>query len=463
MKPRWNTNPIQRFDRLASSWRVRLKDRRHHPWAAPFWPSALEADTLSREQLCTLQQQRLQDLVEHAVEHVPYYRKWADESGYRVGDPVRLESLPIVTKADYMRDIEQFQSDAYAIEDLQKVRTSGSSGEPFRFRKHPQTTDIAFCCMWRAMHRHGLRPGDRRVYLWGRSYRFKSTLLGRTKFKIKHALRDWLNVTLGISAYDLTHENVEEIIQNIERFNPVYMHGYVSAQYTIARALLDSGRRLRAPQLRAVITESEKLYDFQRQAMEQAFGCPVLEHYGSVEFSNIAQPDPDGNMRINEDIFVVERADNGEAIITGLFSHAFPFIRYKLGDLIDFEEDIKPGLPYKSFKSIIGRTVDMIPVAAGGSVHGVALAHLIDPHLDHVLKYQIHQTAIDHFVIRLVVKTTLPESVATTIRKDMRGMVGSETTIEINEVDHIEPASSGKFRWVISDVNQKPSATPGTS
>lgn len=456
----WNKQPITDFGALASSRRIRLKDKRHHPGAVRYWPEALKVDRLSRDELVALQQQRLQDLVDHAAAHVPFYQDWARQSGYLIGDPVEITTLPIVTKADFMEDLDRFQSDAFDPSELKLGKTSGSSGVPFRFRKHPRASDYTYCCLWRALHRYGLRPGDRRVYLWGRSYSFNSSPIVNIKTKARLALRDWLNVTLAVGAYDLTFENVNHQIQRIEKFSPVYMHGYVSALYTIARALLDSGRTLNTPRLKAIVTESEKVYDFQRETMEKAFGCPVLEHYGSVEFGNIAQPDPDGNLRINEDIFVVERAENGEAVITGLFSHAFPFIRYKLGDLIEFDEDIKPGLPYKSFKSIVGRTVDMIPVAAGGSVHGVALAHLIDPHLDHVLKYQIHQIALDRFVIRLVVKSTLPESVAATIRKDMKGLVGAETTIEINQVDHIEPASSGKFRWVISDVNQEPASAP---
>ncbi len=456
IKGDWNRSPITDFGALASCKRIRFKDKRHHPGAVRYWPEAIKIDGYAREQLLELQRSRLQDLVDHAATHVPFYWDWARDAGFTPGDPVELGTLPVVTKGDFMPDLERFQSDAFDPSELAPGKTSGSSGVPFRFRKHPSASDYTYCCLWRALHRFGLRPGDRRVYLWGRSYSFNNSKLNNFKHRAKLRFRDWLNNTLAVGAYDLTFENVRRNIERIERFNPVYMHGYVSAQYTIARALLDDNKKLNAPNLKAIVTESEKLYDFQREAMEEAFGCPVLEHYGSVEFGNIAQPDPDGNMRVNEDIFVVERAENGEAVITGLFSHAFPFIRYKLGDLIEFDDKIHPGLPYASLKSIVGRTVDMIPVATGGSVHGVALAHLIDPHLDLVLKYQIHQTSLDRFVIRLVTRSPLPQESRETIMRDMRRMVGQAAQIEIEEVDHIEPAASGKFRWVISDLTTHP-------
>ena len=458
IKGQWNHNPITEFSALASSKRIRFKDKRHHPAAAAFWSQCIQVDKYSREELCKLQNKRLQDLVDHIVVHVPFYKKWAAESGFQPGDPVDLSSLPVVTKADYIADIDAFKSDAFDSSKLKPCKTSGSSGVPFRFLRDTESSDYTYCGLLRALQRFGLRPGDRRVYLWGRSFNFNSNPVAIMKQRARLAVRDWLNVTLGIGAYDLTFENAHHQIDRIERFDPIYMHGYVSAIYTLARTLLDEGKTLKAPRLKAVITESEKLYDFQKEAMEEAFGCPVLEHYGSVEFGNISQPDPDGNKRINEDLFVVERDEQGEAVITSLFSHAFPFLRYKLGDLIEFEDEIKPGLPYKSFKSIVGRTVDMIPVAAGGSVHGVALAHLVDPHLDEVLKFQFHQTALDQFVLRIIPKTKLSDSVKATIRKDMAGLLGKDTKVEILEVDHINPAESGKFRWVISDITQTPAA-----
>ncbi len=388
-----------------------------------------------------------------AIAHVPFYRDWARSVGHVPGQPVDIADLPIVTKGDYTLDIERFQSDAFPVSDMFTNKTSGSSGEPFRFRAHGRAADASYCVLWRALHRFGLRPGDRRVYIWGRSYAFNASPLNVAKHRARQTLRNWLNNTLSVDAYSLTHENVERTIQRIEAFRPRYLHGYVSALYTIARTLNDRGRTLNTPGLVAAVTESEKLYRFQRKAMEQAFECPILEHYGSVELGNIAQPDPDGNMRINEDLYIVERLPTGEAAITNLMTHAYPFIRYRLGDLIERRDTIPPGLPYACLKSVVGRTVDMIPLASGGLVHGVALAHLIDPHLDHVLKYQIRQTALERFAVTLVPRHEgIPPPVLDTIARDLRSLTGATTRIDFTTAPHITPAQSGKFRWVVSDL-----------
>ena len=411
---------------------------------------------MSRDELLALQAARLDDLVRHAAAHVPFYQRWAAESGYRPGDTVRLESLPVVTKADYA-DLDDFQSYAYPVSAMNTNKTSGSSGQPFRFRQHPAATDYSYCVLWRALHRFGLRPGHKRAFVWGRAYSFNTTGANRLKTRVKLRVRDWANDTLSIDAYSLGPANVADAVRRIDAYRPVYLHGYVSALYTLARHILDEGRTLSfTPKL--VVTESEALFPFQRAALEQAFRCPVIANYGSVELGKIAQPDPNGHMRINEDLFIVERLPSGEAAITNLLSHAYPFIRYRIGDLIELEPAVPPGLPYACLKTVVGRTVDMIPLASGGHVHGVALAHLIDPHLDHIARYQIRQTTLDQFSVTLVPRSgSIPPPVLDIIARDLRSLTGPSTRIEFTTAAHIPPGATGKFRWVLSDLTTPPS------
>lgn len=431
------------------------KEKYVHPLVEHYWPECLLSDGLSREELLKKQQNLLQDLVDHAVKHVPFYMNWARESGYKSGDKIKIGDLPVVTKDDYRRDMEMFQSSAYPLNEMGLAKTSGSSGEPFRFRTHSISKDYSYACLWRNLRRHGIRPGMRRGYIWGRSWTFSQSPMAQRKTRLMLSIRDYMNNAITLSAYELTHKNVRRVVEKLESFGPEYLHGYVSALYTIAQYLLERGAPLKGMRLRAVVTESEKLYDFQREALKQAFGCPVLEMYGSVEMGGIAAPDLDGNIRVNDDHCLLEVDSNGQALVTNLRSYAFPFIRYRLGDIVEVSDDIPAGLPYTCIKSIVGRTVDMIPVSKGGSIHGVALAHIIDPHLDYVAKYQIHQVSLNYFKVFLVCKRELPPRNRDQIISAFVGMAGVGTRVELCFVDHIDPAPSGKFRWVISDIHCK--------
>ena len=433
--------------------RIRIKDALVHPFMTAYWEQCLAVDRMSRAQLLDLQQVRLHGLMQHAMRHVPFYRTWSQQAGHVPENPPPLSEWPIVTKELFRANWEVFQSEAFPVNEMSTATTSGSSGVPFRVRVHRSATDYSYACLWRALARHGLRPGDRRVYVWGRSFLFNSGAIQVQKVRFRHKVRNWLNNTLVIDAYELTHENVDEAIEAIERFRPVYLHGYASALYTIARRMVDAKRSSRNFTALAVITESEKLYDFQRETMRHAFGCQILEHYGSVELGNIAQPDPEGHMRIAEDMYKVETLAGGEVLVTNLLSLAYPLIRYRLGDMAEFADPPNNSLPYAVITKITGRTVDMVPVKAGGYVHGVALAHVIDPHLRFIKKYQVRQLSLDHFKVKLIGDGPIPEFVSRKIVADMRLMVGVEARVDVERVDDIPPAPAGKFRWVISDIS----------
>ena len=435
------------------NWRMVAKEWLVHPLTFDYWSGCISVDHLTRPELLVLQSTRLRALMLHAIENVPFYQRWAHEKGVSTAALPPLEHWPVVTKAMIRSDNEAFQSAAYPAKEMSAARTSGSSGEPFRLRVHRTATDYSYACLWRSLRRHGIRPGDRRVYVWGRSYEFNASKTSILRVRVRQQVRNWLNNTLVINAYDLSKSNVEKAIDEIDRFKPVYLHGYVSALYVIARKMLDGNRRFRGFAPVAVVTESEKLYDFQREAMRQAFDCSILEHYGSVEFGNIAQADPSGRLRIAEDMFKLETLPAGQLLVTNLLSQPYPLIRFSLGDLADIDEPPDTHLPYAVLTEVIGRTVDLIPISKGGYVHGVALAHVIDPHLSHVTKYQIHQLALDHFVVRLASDNGVPDSVVQQITNDLAKLVGSSAKIEVRQVPDIRPAASGKFRWVLSDVS----------
>ena len=226
-------------------------------------------------------------------------------------------------------------------------------------------------------------------------------------------VRDYFNRTLLIDAFSQDAGITARAIERIERFKPVYLHGYVSPLYALARRLADSGRRIGG--IRAIVTDSEKLYDFQKEAMQRAFECPIIEQYGCLEAGVIAARDPRGVMRINEDHVIVERLEGGEAAITSLSRRACPFIRYKNGDLIELDEQVAPSLPYRSISSVTGRAMERIALVRGGHVNGFVLIFAISPHLSYIRRFQIHQTKVDEFKVRCVVGSPLPGEVRQTI------------------------------------------------
>jgi phenylacetate-CoA ligase len=450
-----NDSAVERsYRRFSRNWKVRLKDRHAHPWLERHWPICLEAERMSREELLELQRRRLASLLEHVIVHVPFYRDWARAQGFARGDALRLEDFPVTTKQDYRADPRAFLSDAYRAEDLMRMATSGSTGEPFVCTSDPSARDYVYACLWRALRRHGLRPGDPYAYFWGEAALYGLGPLQSRIARAKGRLRNYLSNRLHVSSADLGPESLREQLDRIERHRPVYLLGYTSALFVVARQMLDEGRRFRGFRLRAVVTEAEQLEDWQARTMREAFECPVIEHYGCVEIGHIAGTDPNGHLRVNDDLCLVETLSTGEAALTGLWTEAYPFIRYRVGDLVELRPDTPGPLPFSCLSRVQGRVADLVATPAGGYIGGIEFHAILSLYPEHVRRFQLHQLAPDRFVVKLELTKPLPDEARASLLSALRDRIGSPVAIELNDVDHIPPDPNGKFRWIISDVTR---------
>ena len=93
---------------------------------------------------------------------------------------------------------------------------------------------------------------------------------------------------------------------------------------------------------KAIITSAETLFDYQRETIEEVFGCPIFDQYGCAEQVVFVSQCEKGNYHIHPEFGFVEflrddgnRAQVGEParlICTGFTNHAMPLIRYDIGD-----------------------------------------------------------------------------------------------------------------------------------
>ncbi|MFC2153728.1 hypothetical protein ACFLQ7_03760 [Actinomycetota bacterium] len=295
----------------------------------------------------------------------------------------------------------------------------------------------------------------RNAFLWGNSKKFNATSLASYRSHARQRLAGASRNAIVIDAYQLGEDDLASAARRIVRFKPKYLHGYASAVARMAE-YLDAADLLPLPwQPLAVFTESEPLLPSQRHTISRAFACPVSEQYGSVEIGHIATQHPDGIMRVDDDHVVLERATDGELLVTALRSHAFPIIRYRQGDVVDVLTDAtspSSASPYSTVEGIRGRIVDRFVRPGGGTVHGVAVAHCIDPHAAYIAQYQVVQKSADIVVVGLVPRTTIPKDVERTIERDLLRLLGDDVQIAIERQAEIKPDPSGKYRWVRSDV-----------
>jgi phenylacetate-CoA ligase len=300
------------------------------------------------------------------------------------------------------------------------------------------------------LERHGCSVRDRSATFAGRILfsRHESEVLWR---------KDHFSKTLLMSSYHLTNKTIPSYIAELEAWNPGYIDSYPSAIGQVARYICEN--RLK-PKLnvRLVITSSETLSELQRDQIETAFDCRVLDHYGCTEMAVSAYTRPDGRYFIEPLYSIVEfeRApllNTASLICTGLLNTAMPLLRYRIGDMVsDPQSDADQPFLNQTFERVVGREDDLVITPDG------RLIGRLDPAfkgLEGIKQSQIIQTDIASLEVLVVATEGADRDVISDgLTENILSRTSREMRITIRFVDSIPLGSSGKFKAVVSHVKR---------
>ena len=399
---------------------------------------------------------RLRVFLQHARARVPYYRRVFDKARLdpdRVQAVTDLKRLPLLTKTLIRADFDDLRAaDAGA---LKRYNTGGSSGEPLVFYMGKDRISHDVAAKWRATRWWGVDVGDPEVVIWGSP--IELTVQDRTR-----ALRDRLLRTTLLPAFEMSDAKVDGFMERIRSIRPKMIFGYPSALAHIAARAALTGKRLDDLGVRVAFVTSEMLYEDQRRAIAQAFGCPVANGYGARDAGFIAHECPSGGMHISAEDIVVEIVDangtplppgqSGEVVVTHLATGDFPFIRYRTGDIASLDARHCPcgrGLPLLT--NIQGRTTDFVVARDGTVMHALALIYVVRD-LPGVEQFKITQHDLDRTEVQLVVTPAFSSDCEQKLVRDFKSRLGRSVDIELRRVDRIAPEKSGKYRHVVSHV-----------
>lgn len=411
----------------------------------------------STERLAAHQLGRLRQLLVHAQHHVPYYRRLFAEQGF---DPHALQgiqglqALPFLTK-----DLIRQHSEALVSErarGLARFNTGGSSGAPLIFfiGRERVTHDVA--AKWRATRWWNVDIGDPEIVVWG------SPIELGAQDRVKQ-VRDALMRTELLPAFEMSDAKLEGFLQRIRARRPRMLFGYPSALSKIAQFAQQRGVAMDDLGLRVAFCTSERLYDTQRQVIEQVFGCPVANGYGARDAGFIAHQCPAGGMHITAEDVVVEIVDAqgqvlpsghaGEIVVTHLATGDYPFIRYRTGDRAVMDDTgcaCGRGLPM--LREIQGRSTDFVRAADGTVMHGLALIYTLRD-IAGISEFKIVQESLQLTRVQLVPGPGCDLATARArIEREFKARLGQHVAVEVQAVDAIAAEASGKFRYVMSKV-----------
>jgi len=268
----------------------------------------------SLEKLEAFQNKRLRIIINYAYNNIPGYRAKFDKARVKpenIKSKDDLYKLPTTTREE-LQDNPMFVNEKLVSGALY---TGGSTGTSLKYYESRKSGIIRWNAHVRGWNWHGFKLG------------MKYAVLKSAQKIVKESNCLYL---LG----NLTTENLKKNTEELMRFKPVHLKGYVNALFILAKYWLDNGIKLEG--IISATPSSENLYDFQRKTMETAFSCKVFEEYCCNDGGACGwECEKREGIHHAMERAIIEEV-NREMIVTDLWNIAMPFIRYRNGDSVRF-------------------------------------------------------------------------------------------------------------------------------
>ena len=353
------------------------------------WYWEPKAECLSIAELRDLQTRRLQAVVQHAHDNVPFYKRTLDEAGVSAADldcPGAVSDLPFTTKLD-LRDNYPFDMFAVPREEVVRVHaSSGTTGNPTVVGYPRDDIHLWSGLIARTLSAGGVHAGDLLqnaygygLFTGGMGLHYGAELLGCTV----------LPISGGVT---------ERQIKLMCDFQATVLACTPSYALFLAEAARDRGLQPDDLPVRVGFHGAEPWTNEMRRQIEQGLGIDAIDMYGlsemggpGVAFECLCK----AGMHVNEDHYLAEIVDRetlkpvpegtvGELVFTTLSRRAQPLIRYRTRDLCSLiYEPCECGRTFARMTKPVGRTDDML-IIRGVNVFPSQIEEVLmaTPHLE---------------------------------------------------------------------------------
>jgi phenylacetate-CoA ligase len=398
-------------------------------------------------------------MLHYAGTQIPYYRNYW-ETRRRNGDRAAmdvLENWPVLHKEALRSYGHAFLPENANRKSLVLDHTSGTTGVPLRLWMSREAV-IAWYALFEARWRtwYGISRHDRWGILGGQLVIPFARM--RPPFWVFNAGMN----QLYLSTFHISPDFAPSYIQAIRDHKLVYLLGYASSLYDLARFALE--QKLAMPRLKVVLSNAEPLYHYQRETISQAFACSVIDTYGQAENVCAASECSAGRMHLWPEVGITEILDLtsdqpaplgeiGRLVCTGLLNTAMPLIRYEVGDCAHFpvsETSCTCGRTLPVVGGIEGRTEDMIVTRDGRRIEGPDTVFQADWPIREV---QIVQESLDLIRVCVIPAPGFDAKTADLLVSGLQDRVGN-MEIRVEQVIEIPRNQAGKRKVIVSKVDK---------
>jgi phenylacetate-CoA ligase len=296
-----------------------------------------KGDCITAGQLEEMRNRAFIDLVHHCYQYVPYYRCLMDQYSIKPKNMQSLDDIrcfPVMTK-DSIRSVRNDLRATNLCWPCLERRSGGTTGEPFVWYIDPYARVVETYAYFRGLQWMGWRPGMKVINLWGGS-------LGRpAKLPLRSYLRELAMGDVSLSAIDLSPDNALGYFKTIKQAGPSVLIGYASSIMLLSNYAEEFN--IRGLPLVAIFSTAEQMPESWAGRLSKVFSCPVKSYYGCTEINSVGfQVQQDGPYWIaDEHVYVEKLGDQdvqgidepNDLLLTSLYNHTYPLIRYSVGDM----------------------------------------------------------------------------------------------------------------------------------
>ena len=407
-----------------------------------------------------IQSRKIQQVVKHAYETVPYYRDMFQRNNIKPQDirhSADLQRIPVSTKQDIIDAGDTIISSAYRKADLTMRKTGGSTGNTLAFYQSYRDGLYASVSYDRARIQNGFSPLLNKIVLIG-AFRAESRHKVRWRDRIDLALKLRRRPVFLDMADD--QQKLERILG---RTSYDSIKGYPSLLYILARRVQDGALTMSV--MKHVFTAAEMLDDRTRAVINSTFNVDVKDIYGCWEGGCIGwECEKHEGYHANIDLVALQISDEngvsseygkGNLVLTNLTSHAVPFIRYQTNDIVELTPDYcSCGRPLPLITSLLGRRDDFVVLPNGRRISPSGLIVVVQDCSRNVLEFQIMQEKVNELHVRIVLVGGADKQKAENdIRTRLENHLNSkDVKITVTTVEAIDRTLSGKHRSIVSRV-----------
>ena len=382
-------------------------------------------------------------------ENLKFYKNYKEKNKLPnlVSDLSEIKNFPVIDKNYILENYELILKD---YKNSKFTLTGGTSGNVIKFptsyiNEEQNFVNKTICKNW--INSNGK---ERTLYIWGHSHKFGNNLLKKFFYTFLNKFKDFDQNRFRLSAYDMSHKNLENMYQALQSNNFDIIFSYASTFEILSKYLLFKNYK-HSKKIKLIFT-SEHLSKECIQNLIKIFPeGKIIGEYGMAETGIIAYSvDIHDEYRVIWSDFIIQNIDD-RILITEIANKHFPLINYCPDDQIILNDKTKNKNSIFSISNIKGKERPFIDLKFDDSTNQkislIIFDHLFK-NIESIFSVQYFINYIDGKLVIIFSGNSKIENLVSIINTYFKKKT---LNVELIKIQYPIKTKAGKFKTILDE------------